>query len=123
MPETSCANETCTSLAVIVNPVPLCTGCAIETSLAIIPLALANALNHTRETESETSSETKPVTPTRLERTAITALRVTETPITRRTLAKAIRSIGGTCATDRANSLAAWARSGSDLGLTEGQPS
>jgi hypothetical protein len=112
---TRCINETCTSTAEIHTPVSLCTPCAIEIALAVLPLALANALTDARETNTSVTPE--PVEPTERERAAITALRVTNSPITRRTVAQAIRSIGGTCSTDRANALSAWARSGSDLAL------
>jgi hypothetical protein len=111
---TRCINETCTATATIHTPVSLCAPCAIETALAVLPLALANALTDTRETAVV---EPETVEPTDRERAAITALRVTNSPITRRTVAQAIRSIGGTCSTDRANALSSWARSGSDLAL------
>lgn len=117
MVEAACTNETCTGLAVILHPVPLCAACSIETALAILPLALANALGQAREIETEAIPETESITPTKLERAAITALRGTNTPITRRTVGQAIRSLGGTCATDRANALAAWAKQGGDLGI------
>lgn len=116
--ETPCSNETCTTPAAILSPVSLCTPCAIATALAVLPTALANALSAARETgvdgETETG-ETPAITPTDRERTAITGLRVTGTPIGRRSVARAVRALGGTCSTDRANALAAWARNGGDL--------
>ncbi|MFE7780384.1 hypothetical protein [Streptomyces nigrescens] len=113
---TRCLNETCTATAAVYTPVPLCTPCAIETALAVLPLALANALSDSRETETVAVAP-DPVEPTERERAAITALRVTNSPITRRTVGQAIRSIGGSCSTDRANALSAWARTGSDLAI------
>lgn len=50
--ELPCIDETCTAPAVTVKPVPLCDGCSIETSLAVLPRLLANLLNQTR-TEAE----------------------------------------------------------------------
>ncbi|MFD8384220.1 hypothetical protein ACFV2X_37850 [Streptomyces sp. NPDC059679] len=113
---TRCINETCTENATVHTPVSLCTPCAIETALGVLPLALANALTDARETTTA-PADVETVEPTERERAAITALRITNAPITRRTVGQAIRSIGGTCSTDRANALSAWARSGSDLAL------
>lgn len=114
---TNCSAETCTNQATILAPVSLCTPCAIETALAILPVALGNALADSRETATETTTPDEPLVATGLERAAVTALRVTNTPIGRRAIGQAIRSLGGTCSNDRAAALARWARNGTDLAL------
>lgn len=111
-----CAVETCLAETTIVRPVPLCLQHGIETSLAILPLALSDALADSRET-SETGPTPEPVIPTELERAALAALRVTNTPIGRRSIERAIRAMGGRCSSERGMALARWARDGSDLAL------
>jgi hypothetical protein len=114
----TCAAESCTNRATLLTPVSLCTPCAIETALAILPVSLGKALMDSRETAtSETAAPHEPLVPTDLERAAVTALRVTNTPIGRRTIEHAIRSLGGKCSSDRGAALARWARNGSDLVL------
>ncbi|MCX4444728.1 hypothetical protein [Streptomyces albidoflavus] len=112
----TCITETCDGRPVIHAPISICSPCAIETALAVLPLALANALTEARDAAGFASEPTpEPITATRLERAALAGLRVTNTPIGRRTVENAIRSMGGRCSSTRATALARWARNGSDL--------
>jgi hypothetical protein len=84
-------------------------------ALAALPIVLTDALVTSDETEIEVEPE--PIDASELERAALAALRVTSTPIGRRTVEQAIRSMGGRCSSERAQALARWARDGSDLSL------
>jgi len=110
-----CCVDACLSQPTIIRPIPLCVRHSIEVALAALPIVLTDALVTSDETEIEVEPE--PIDASELERAALAALRVTSTPIGRRTVEQAIRSMGGRCSSERAQALARWARDGSDLSL------
>jgi hypothetical protein len=114
----TCTTETCTAQATILAPVSLCTPCAIETALAVLPLSLGKALADSRDAATaETAEADEPLVLTEIERMALTSLRITNAPIGRRSVGQAIRSLGGKCSSERGTALACWARNASDLAL------
>lgn len=112
-----CTVETCLATPAIASPAPLCLRHALEIALAVLPLALADALADAKDTTDIEPMPYEPIVTTEIERAALSALRVTGTAITRRSIERTIRSLGGRCASERAQVLTIWARDGLDLAL------
>lgn len=109
MPACAANQRTCAEPVVIDQPVPLCRNHGIETSLAILPLALGTALNHAEPRTRAPRRTREPMQTIRLrrsERTAIDGLAASRTPITWRNVAAAIRTAGGSCSSQRAAEIA-----------------
>jgi len=101
------ANQrTCPEPVTVREPVPLCRNHGIEIALAIVPAVLGTALANP---ELRTRKVREPIHTVRLRRgehDALARLTAVGTPVTRRTVAAAIRSAGGSCSNQRAADVA-----------------
>ncbi len=133
---TTCSANHCSAPPSLLEPVPLCGGCAIAVALAVVPQILAVALSEARAAKIDTEAEAPLPVPaqsvtgavlssddepdrddgerraqkllslTNLEWAALDRLRSANRPLSRANIAQAVRDGGGTIATDRAGQIA-----------------
>jgi hypothetical protein len=102
------ANQgTCTNQATVQEPVPICLNHGTELALAILPIAFAAI--PVREPAGTGTTRRLPLRTVRIregEGEVLNQLGAAGTPLTRRTVADAIRAAGGTCPNQRTAELA-----------------
>jgi hypothetical protein len=101
------ANQrTCPEPVTVCEPVPLCRNHGIEIALAVVPAVLGTALANPAPRTRRVREPLRTVPLRRSEQVALAELEATRTVITRRTVAAAIRSAGGTCSNQRTTEIA-----------------
>ncbi|WP_327066872.1 hypothetical protein [Kitasatospora sp. NBC_01302] len=102
----SANRRTCPEPVEVREPVPLCRSHGVEVALAIVPAILGTALANRNPRTRTVREPLRTVRLRRGEQGALAELAANQQPITRRTVAAAIRSAGGTCSNQRAADIA-----------------